>query len=64
MMHHTNTNKLYTVVIDTIGPLLSVHLLTQPAGHPLSKTVRCWEAIGQPKVLTDGTFVHQVNVLL
>lgn len=60
-VHLTNTDRLYTVAINTIGPLLSVHLLTQHAGHPLSKTVGCWGVSGQHKVLTDGTFFHLVN---
>lgn len=60
-VHHTNTDRLYTVAINMIGPLLSVHLLTQHAGHPLSKTVGCWGVSGQHKVLTNGTFFHLVN---
>lgn len=61
LVHHTDSNRLYIVVINMRGPLLSVRVLTQLAGHPLSETVGCCGVIGQPKVLTDGTFIHQLN---
>lgn len=59
LVNHTDTSRLF--VINMKGPLLSVRVLTQPAGHPLSETAGCCGANGQPKVLTDGTVVHQRN---
>lgn len=57
-VHRTNTHRLYIAIISRKCPLLSVRALTQPAGQPLSETVGCCGVIGEPKVLTDGTFVR------
>lgn len=53
-VHCTESNGLCSAVINMISHLLSVQVLTQPRGHPVSGTVGCWGVIGQPKVLTDG----------
>lgn len=59
LVDHTDTRRLCPVVINMKGLLWRVHVLTQPAGHPFSETAGCCGVDGQPKVLTDGMFVHQ-----
>lgn len=60
-MHHTTLDWLCAVVINMKGLLLSVSVLTQPAGFPLWETMGHWGVIGQPKVVTDGTFGHLLS---